>query len=197
MRKLSNRPPSGTSPDRCEWCLANPDADSCPACVSRRQRLESMLEQTAFDLPAVAERIEVNTGLELPLTAEEHVILEAMAERMGISVERVHVLLEQIVDHRAMRRVREEGNEIPNERLRRLVISHMRAEPTDSLQQIAQRAGFKSGTDMGRHIGLYATQVTRRNGHVWGGVLKDSIDRGVAERILLALGYAPSELERL
>jgi len=156
-----------------------------------------MLEQTAFDLPAVAERIEVNTGLELPLTAEEHVILEAIADRMAISIQRVHVLLEQIVDHRAMRRVRDEGNEIPNERLRRLVISHLRAEPTDSLQQIAHRAGFKSGTDMGRHLGLYETQVTRRNGHTWGGVLKDSIDRGVAERILLALGYAPSELERL
>jgi hypothetical protein len=188
MRKLSTVPPSGVSPDQCEWCLANPEADSCPACVSRRERLESMLAQTGFEL---------NTRLQLPLTAEEQVILEAMAERMAISVQRVHVLLEQIADHRAMRRLREEGNEIPNERLRRVVISHLRAEPTDNLKAIAKRAGFGSGTDLGRHIGLYETQVTVRNGNRWGGVLKTTIDRGVAERILVALGYAPSDLDRL
>jgi len=197
MRKLSTVPPSGSSPDQCEWCLANPEADSCPACVSRRERLESMLAQTGFDLASVTERIEINTRLELPLTAEEHVILEAMAERMAISVQRVHVLLEQLADHRAMRRLREEGNQIPNERLRRVVISHLRAAPTDNLKAIAKRAGFGSGTDLGRHIGLYETQVTVRNGNRWGGVLKTTIDRGVAERILVALGYAPSELDRL
>lgn len=197
MRKLSTVPPSGPSPDQCEWCLANPEAESCPACVSRRERLESMLAQTNFDLASVAARIELNTGLDLPLTAEEPIILEAMAERMAISVQRVHVLLEQLVDHRAMRRLREEGNQIPNQRLRRLVISRLRADPTANLKAIAKRAGFGSGTDMGRHIGLYETQVTVRGDKRWGGVLKTTIDRGIAERILVALGYAPSELDRL
>jgi len=195
MRDLSVVPPSGTSPTACAWCEKNP-GKTCPACASRRKRVVA-LASAQLDLAELRQRLELSLEQALVLTDAERAVLEAIAGEMKISVERVERLLEQALDAQAIADLAADGKHVPTAPLRRLIAQAELHDSSISISEIARRAGYRCPTDLGRKLGRYATARTVKNGVEYGGDHKTTIARVHAERVIRALGYAPTELDVL
>jgi hypothetical protein len=198
MQELTVAPGSSDAAVGCDGCGGRADASSCPRCAEDAARLERLLVSSGFDLDDFSSRVEVNLSADLPLTGAEIMLLARAGEQAEIGRQRSGALLEQMVSRRLLERVQDEGATVPNERLRALVLARV-GDPTlpDNLTTIARHAGFRTGTEMGRQLGVYATQVTRRGGRSYGGEIKIRIDRGAAERIARAIGLLPADVDRL
>ena len=153
----------------CAWCLQH-GSKGCPACTQRRRKVV---------------RLHDVHGL----------TIRRIAERMGLSVERVERLLEQERDRRETEGFR--VSHVCNEQIRKLFLRRRAQDPDFSAAKLARLSGLSCSSHVERELGLIATSHAVKNGVKYPGRIKSTIGVDNAERLLRAMGLQARDIERV
>jgi len=146
---------NGERSGKCSCCER---AGTCRSCGQRRRRAWRLV---AVDALSYAEA----------------------AERMGLTPERVRLLVAQERDHRDLKRFK--LNFIATENVRRFVERELQRDPDLTHAKLAEFLGMRQ-IDLERQLGY----EPRRNGSV-----QSRIGVAAASQLMIALGRAPHELD--
>jgi len=167
LNTLTVEAPAGAQ--ACGWCIEHP-GQHCPSCANRRRKA-------------------------LRLSEEQGLSIEEIAANMKVTVERAEILLEQAIDERETKALRQ--SHIPNAPIRKLFERAQLDDPDLTVAELARRGGFSCSTHLARLLGYKPTSTTVKNGKTYGGQILESIEVNHAAKIVQALGIAPTEVEGL
>jgi len=153
----------------CGWCIEHP-GQHCPSCANRRRKA-------------------------LRLSEEHGMSVEEIAADMKITIERAETLLEQAVDERDTKALRQ--SHIPNAPIRDLFERAQLEDPDLTIAELARRADFSCSTHLARLLGYKPTSTTTKKGTTYGGQILESIKVEHAGKIVQALDLAPTDVAGL
>lgn len=115
-----------------------------------------------------------------------------IAKRCGLPQAWVSRYLEDLADLQATETV---AVKVPNAYLRGLYERALARDPELDADLIASRAGISDPTHLVRLLGLRRQSRSIKNGRVYEGTFRSHIALGDAERIAIAIGETPSEID--
>jgi len=129
------------------------------------------------------------------LVAGQGLSVGQAAQRMGLNVPRTQWLLDRELDRLDLERYR--CDSIPVAVIQELIEERRAQDPSFSLAQLGQQAGYKSRIHFERMLGYSQHAATTKRGKHYPARYSTTIDVEKAALIVRALGIAPHEIPAL